>query len=120
MLYVTQIGQSLTLATLIFERCRVLGMSQAEFVNRVGCQDIQKGIRLLHQLFDGDHARTEALIEAISAALDLPDTVVGRAAQVSRHRLAERRRRSFDLEKAAGYADKSTGSIVPHLRLISD
>ena len=69
MVYVPQIGQSLTLATLISERCRVLGLSQAEFVNRVGCQDIQKGIRLLNQLFDGDHTRTEALIEAISLCL---------------------------------------------------
>jgi hypothetical protein len=120
MVYVTQIGQSLTLATLISERCRVLGLSHAEFVNRVGCQDIQKGIRLLHQLFDGDHTRTEALIGAISAALNLPDSVVDRAAQVSQHLLAERRRRHVELQETTGHADKSTGSVVPHLRLISD
>ena len=118
--YVTQIGQSLTLATLISERCRVLGLSQAEFVSRVGRRDVQKGIRLLHQLFDGDHARAEALIEAISTALDLPDSVVGRAAQVSQHLLAERRRRNFELGETVRHAEKSTGSIVPHLRLISD
>ncbi len=120
MVYVPQIGQSLTLATLISERCRVLGLSQAEFVNRVGCQDIQKGIRLLNQLFDGDHTRTEALIEAISAALDLPDCVVDRAAQVSQRLLAERQRRHFELQETTGHADKSTGSVVPYLRLISD
>jgi transcriptional regulator with XRE-family HTH domain len=120
MVYLTQIGQSLTLATLISERCRVLGLSQAEFVNRVGCRDIQKGIRLLHQLFNGDHTRTEALIEAISAALDLPDSVVDRAAQVSQRSLAERRRRHFELEETTWHTDKSAGSIVPHLRLISD
>jgi transcriptional regulator with XRE-family HTH domain len=120
MVCVIQIGQTLTLATLISERCRVLGLSQAEFVNRVGCQDIQKGIRLLHQLFDGDRTRTEALIEAISAALDLPDSVVGRAAQVSQRLLAERRRRHFEPEETTGHADKSAGSIVPHLRLISN
>ena len=120
MVYVTQIGQSLTLATLISERCRVLGLTQAEFVSRVGRRDVQKGIRLLHQLFDGDHARAVALIEAISAALDLPDSVVGRAAQVSQHLLAERRRRNFELEETVRHAAKSTGSIVPHLRLISD
>jgi hypothetical protein len=120
MVYVTHIGQSLTLATLISERCRVLGLTQAEFVSRVGRRDVQEGIRLLHQLFDGDHARAEALIEAISAALDLPDSVVGRAAQVSQHLLAERWRRNFELEATARHAEKSTGSIVPHLRLISD
>jgi len=103
MLYV---GQSLTLATLISERCRVLGLSQAEFVSRVGRRDVQKGIRLLHQLFDGDHARAEALIEAISAALDLPDSVVGRAAQVSQHLLAERRRRNFELGETVRHAEK--------------
>ena len=116
MLYV---GQSLTLATLISERCRVLGLTQAEFVSRVGRRDVQKGIRLLHQLFD-DHARAEALIQAISAALDLPDSVVGRAAQISQHLLAERRRRNFELGGTVRHAEKSTGSIVPHLRLISD
>ena len=120
MLCVTQIGQSLTLATLISERCRVLGLTQAEFVSRVGRRDVQKGIRLLHQLFDGDHARAEALIQAISAALDLPDSVVGRAAQISQHLLAERRRRNFELGGTVRHAEKSTGSIVPHLRLISD
>ena len=120
MVCVTQIGHSLTLATLISERCRVLGLSQAEFVNRVGCQDIQKGIRLLHQLFDGDHTTTEALIEAISAALDLPGSVVGRAARVSQHLLAERRLRNFEPKETTRHADKSAGSIVSHLRLISD
>jgi hypothetical protein len=95
-------------------------MSQAEFVERVGCQDIQKGIRLLYQLFDGDHPRTESLIEAISAALDLRDSVVDRAAQVSQRLLAERWRRHFELEETIRHADKSAGSSVPHLRLISD
>ncbi len=79
-----------------------------------------KGIRLLNQLFDGDHTRTEALIEAISAALDLPDSVVDRAAQVSQRLLAERQRRHFELQETTGHADKSTGSVVPYLRLISD
>jgi len=120
MVCVTQVGQSSTLATLISERCRVLGLNQAEFVNRVGCQDIQEGIRLLNQLFDGDHTRTEVLIEAISAALDLPDSVVYCAAQVSQRLLAERRRRHFELKETTGHADKSSGFIVPHLRLISD
>ena len=117
MLYV---GQSLTLATLISERCRVLGLTQAEFVSRVGRRDVEKGIRLLHQLFDGDHTTTEALIEAISAALDLPGSVVGRAARVSQHLLAERRLRNFEPKETTRHADKSAGSIVSHLRLISD
>jgi hypothetical protein len=94
-------------------------LSQAEFVNRVGCQDIQKGIRLLHQLSDGDRTRTEALIEAISAALDLPDSVVDRAAQVSQQLLDDRKRRHFKIEEATGHADKRAGSVVPYLRLIS-
>ena len=98
----------------------MLGLTQAEFVSRVGRRDVQKGIRLLHQLFDGDHARAEALIEAISAALDLPDSVVGRAAQVSQHLLAERRLRNFEPKQTTRRADKSAGSIVSHLRLISD
>jgi hypothetical protein len=68
----------------------------------------------------GDHTRTEALIEAISAALDLPDSVVDRAAQVSQRLLAERWRRHFKLEETTGHANKSASSVVPHLRLISD
>lgn len=120
MAHITQIGQSLTLATLISERCRVLGLSQVEFVNRVGCQDIQKGIRLLHQLFDGDHKRTKALIEAISAALGLPENMVDRAAQVSQHLLDKRQRRHFELEERLQGAPISAVSIVPYLRLISD
>lgn len=86
-------GPPITLATLISERCRGLELSQAEFVSRVGCRNIEKGIMLLHQLFDGNEARTEALIEAISSALDLPDNVVSRAAQVSRQILDGRKRR---------------------------
>jgi len=120
MAYVTKIGQSFTLATLISERCRALGLSQAEFVNRVGHQDVQKGIRLLHQLFDGDQTRTAALIEAISGVLDLPESVVGRAAQVSQHLLAERQRRNFELEETTKHVDKRAGSVIPYLRLICD
>lgn len=72
---VTQTGESLTLATLISERCRDLGLSQPEFVSRVGCRNIQKGIRRLRELFGGDCARTKASIEAISAALVFPMTL---------------------------------------------
>src|SRR6266705_538587 len=64
--------------------------------------------------------RKGQLLEAISAALDLPDRVVDRAAQVSQHLLAERQRRHFELQETTGHADKSTGSVVPYLRLISD
>jgi hypothetical protein len=119
MVSVSQTGQPLTLATLISERCRDLRLSQAEFVSRVGCQNIQKGIWLLHQLFDGDHTRTEALVAAISAALDLPDNVVYRAAQVSQQLMEDRKRRRFEIEETTLRADKSAGSIVPYLRLIS-
>jgi hypothetical protein len=120
MVSVTQIGQSLTLATLISERCRNLGLSQPEFVSRVGCQNIEKGIWLLHQLFDADHTKTKALVEAISAALDLPDNVVYRAAQVSEQLLGDRKRRNLKIEAATGRAEKSVGPITPYLRLISD
>jgi transcription initiation factor TFIIIB Brf1 subunit/transcription initiation factor TFIIB len=121
--------EPLTLATLISERCRDLGLSQAEFVSRVGCRDIQRGIRRLHELFDADHRRTKALIEAISAALDLPDSVVYRAAQVSQRLFDDRRRRRFEVEEAtlaafmrcptANKQKKSSDSIVSYLRLIS-
>ena len=116
MLYV---GQSLTLATLISERCRVLGLTQAEFVSRVGRRDVQKGIRLLHHLFDGDHTRTEVPIKAISAALNLPDDVVDRAAQVTQQLFEDRKRRRAEIAGATRRGEKSTGSIGPHLRLIS-
>ena len=121
---ITQTREPLTLATLISERCRDLGLSQVEFVSRVGCRDIQRGIRRLHELFDADHTRTKALIEAISAALDLPDDVVHRAAQISQQLLDDRKRRHFGIEEATWRAEfnqqeNSAGSIVPYLRLIS-
>ena len=119
MVSVTQIGQRLTLATLISERCRDLRLSQAEFVSRVGCQNIQKGIRLLQQLFDGDHTRTEALVGAISVSLELPDDVVNRAAKVTQQLFEDHKRRLFELEKATWHAEKRACSIVPYLRLIS-
>jgi hypothetical protein len=129
MVSVTRTGQPITLATLISERCRDLGLSQAEFVSRVGCQNIQKGIQRLHELFDGDHTRTKAVIEAISAALDLPDNVVHRAAQVSQRLLNDRKRRHLEVKEATlpvltrgpmiNQQKKSAGSIVPYLRLIS-
>ena len=126
---VTQTREPLTLATLISERCRDLGLSQAEFVSRVGCRDIQRGIRRLHELFDGDSTKTKTLIEAISATLDLPSSVVCRAAQVSQQLLDDRKRRHFEVKEmtfpvlmrgpTTNEQRKSAGSIAPYLRLIS-
>lgn len=120
MALVTQTGQPTTLATLISERCRDLGLSQAEFASRVGCRNIEKGIVLLHQLFDGDHTRTKALIEVISSALDLPEDAVSRAAQVSQQLLDSRKHGPhFGIKQAIGPIGKSSASAVPYLRLIS-
>ena len=119
MMSVTQVGQRPTLATLISERCRDLRLSQAEYVSRVGSQNIQKGIWLLHHLFDGDHTRTEVPIKAISAALNLPDDVVNRSAQVTQQLFEDRKRRRAEIAGATRRGEKSTGSIGPHLRLIS-
>ena len=126
---VTQTGEPVTLATLISERCRDLGLSQAEFVSRIGCRDIQRGIRQLHELFGGDPTKTKALIETISAALDLPNSVVCRAAQVSQQLLDDRKRRHFEVKKVTfpvlmrgpttNEQRKSADSMVPYLRLIS-
>lgn len=126
---VTQTGEPVTLATLISERCRCLGLSQAEFVSRIGCQDIQSGIRQLRELFGGDPIKTKALIETISAALDLPNSVVCRAAQVSQQLLDDRKRRHFEVKKVTfpvlmrgpttNERRKSADSMVPYLRLIS-
>ncbi len=106
---VTRTGQPTTLATLISERCHDLGLSQAEFVSRVGCRNIEKGILLLHQLFDGDLARTKALIEAISSVLDLPDSAISRAAQVSQQLLDSRKNRRSELEITTA----RTGKALP-------
>jgi hypothetical protein len=111
-------GHPTTLATLISERCRDLELSQAEFVSRVGCRNIEKGILLLNQLFDGNQARTKALIEAISSALDLPNNVVSRALQVSQQLWDGRKRRHPETDEDTGRTGKTAGSIVPHLRLI--
>jgi hypothetical protein len=119
MVSVTRTGQPTTLATLISERCRDLGLSQAEFVSRVGCRNIAKGILLLHQLFDGNHAKTKILIEAISSALDLPDTVVSRAVQVSQQLRDDLKCRHFEIEQATERTGKGADSVVPHLRRIS-
>jgi hypothetical protein len=126
---VTQTGEPVTLATVISERCRCLGLSQAEFVSRIGCQDIQSGIRQLRELFGGDPIKTKALIETISAALDLPNSVVCRAAQVSQQLLDDRKRRHFEVKKVTfpvlmrgpttNERRKSADSMVPYLRLIS-
>jgi hypothetical protein len=69
------------------------------------------------------------VIETISAALDLPDSVVCRAAQVSQRLFDDRRRRRFEVEEATLAAfmryptvnkqKKSSDSIVSYLRLIS-
>jgi transcriptional regulator with XRE-family HTH domain len=126
---VTQTGEPVTLATLISERCRCLGLSQAEFVSRIGCQDIQSGIRQLRELFGGDPIKTKALIETIAAALDLPNSVVCRAAQVSQQLLDDRERRRFEVKEVTfpvlrrsrtiNERRESAGSMVPYLRLIS-
>jgi len=126
---VTQTGEPVTLATLISERCHCLGLSQAEFVRRIGCQDIQRGILQLRELFGGDPVKTKALIETISAALDLPNSVVCRAAQVSQQVLDDRKRRRFEVKEVSfpvvtrgpttNERRKNAGSVVPYLRLIS-
>jgi hypothetical protein len=126
---VTQTGEPVTLATLISERCHCLGLSQAEFVSRIGWQDIQRGILQLRELFGGDPVKTKALIETISAALDLPNSVVCRAAQVSQQLLDDRKRRRFEVKEVSfpvvtrgpttNERRKNVGSVVPYLRLIS-
>jgi len=126
---VTQTGEPVTLATLISERCRDLGLSQAEFVSRIGCRDIQRGIRQLHELFGGDPTKTKALIEIISAALDLPNSVVYRAAQITQQLLDDRKRRRFEVKEmtfpvlmrgpTTNDRRKSADSLVSYLRLIS-
>jgi len=104
-------------------------LSQAEFVSRIGCQDIQSGILQLRELFGGDPIKTKALIETISAALDLPNGVVWCAAQVSQQLLDDRKRRRFEVKgvsfpvlmrgQTTDARRKSAGSVVPYLRLIS-
>jgi hypothetical protein len=104
-------------------------LSQAEFVSRVGCQDIQSGILQLRELFGGDPIKTKALIETIAAALDLPNSVVCRAAQVSQQLLDDRKRRRFEVKEVSfpvlrrspttNERRKSASSMVPYLRLIS-
>ena len=126
---VTQTGEPVTLATLISEQCHCLGLSQAEFVSRIGCQDIQRGILQLRELFCGDPIKTKALIETIAAALDLPNSVVCRAAQVSQQLLDDRKRRRFEVKEVSfpvfrrgpttNERRKCASFMVPYLRLIS-
>ncbi|HEX9237133.1 MAG TPA: hypothetical protein VF866_00060 [Xanthobacteraceae bacterium] len=47
----------------------------------------------------GDLTKTKALIEIISAALDLSNSVVCRAAQVNQQLLDDRKRRHFEVKE---------------------
>jgi transcriptional regulator with XRE-family HTH domain len=105
MVYITQHRRPLTLATLISERCRELGLTQAEFVSRVGDRDIRKGIRLLHQLFNGDTTRMKAMIESISTTLDLPEQMIYQAAELSQQVFNDRKRRGLERERLAERTD---------------
>jgi hypothetical protein len=89
------------LARLIIEQCQDQRLSQADLVRRTGYSNIPKGLRRLKGLLAGDLIKTKALIEALPAALGLPNEAILRAIQDTQQELNERKRRWCEAKEAA-------------------
>jgi hypothetical protein len=107
--------EPLALATLIADRCRDLGLSQADLVRRTGYRNIPKGLWRLHDLFAGGLIKTKAILDALPAVLDLPNEVVHRAIQVTQQQLDDRKRRQLEAEEAAWRA-----AFKPHAIILTE
>jgi hypothetical protein len=79
----------LAIETLITTRCRDLGLSRADVVRRAGIKNVEKGLRRLDALYEGDLEKTTVLIRGLPAALGLPTETVDIAIKETKQQLEE-------------------------------
>jgi hypothetical protein len=70
---------SLPIQNLITRRCRELGLSRSELVERCGYKNISKGIRRLEEVYAGDLEKAATLLRGLPKALDLSPDIVKQA-----------------------------------------
>jgi hypothetical protein len=79
----------LPIETLITERCRDFGLSRADVVRRAGLKNVEKGLRRLDALYEGDLEKTTVLIRGLPAALGLPTETVDIAIKQTKQQLED-------------------------------
>jgi hypothetical protein len=105
----------LALAGLITDRCRTLGLSQADLIRRTGYRNLARGVRRLHDLLAGDLIKTKALIDFLPVALALPDDVVRGAVDDMQRELDARKLRQWEADEA-----KWRAAFRPHAIILTE
>jgi hypothetical protein len=91
----------LAIETLITELCRDHGLSRADVVRRAGYKNVEKGLRRLDALYEGDLDKTTVLIRGLPAALELPTETVDIAIKETKQQLDEAARTAAAEHEAA-------------------
>jgi hypothetical protein len=94
---------------LVEARRRELALSRAAVVRDAGYKNIDKGIRRLDELLDGDLEKTKSLLAGVPAALDLPLQAIVEAVERSKSQLERRER------EARAQAEAEWRAIFGHM-----
>jgi hypothetical protein len=79
----------LPIESLIRTRSNELGLRATALVRRAGYKNIAKGLRRLQELHSGFFVGARGLIQGLPAALDLPEIVIRKAIEDSRHQIVQ-------------------------------
>ena len=79
---------NLAIEDLIKKRCRDLGLSRSELVERSGYKNISKGLRRLEQVHAGYLEKAGALLRGLPKALDLSPEIVQQALDATVRQIA--------------------------------
>jgi hypothetical protein len=78
----------LSLPTLITERCRELGLSRRELVERSRYENISKGLPRLDQVYSGDLEKTGWLLRGLPTALNVSAETIQQAIDATAEQIA--------------------------------
>jgi hypothetical protein len=92
--------EPLAIQALILERCRALGLSRVDVVQRAGFRNIPKGLRRLDELCFGELYTTRSLIKGLPTALEVAPEVVADAVQKTKQQVDDNNRK-FEEEQDA-------------------
>lgn len=79
----------LPIESLIQTRSNELRLTRRDLVRKAGYSNTAKGLRRLDELYSGYFQGARGLIQALPAALDLPETTINQVIEESRRQIAE-------------------------------